>query len=182
MATVTKLTYDDYVAMPDDGRRHEIVDGDDSVLPWPSTPHQRVSLNLILALAPYVEKHGGDLLYAPLDVILSPENVVQPDVVYVRPERAAIVEKPGIFGAPDLAVEILSESNRLHDVRRKKKLYERFGVREYWMVDPDRKTVTVLRLEGAAYVRAAELTAGVDESFSSPLFPGLTIALAAMFR
>jgi Uma2 family endonuclease len=67
-------------------------------------------------------------------------------------------------------------------VRRKKKLYERFGVGEYWMVDPDRKTVTVLRLEGAAYVRAAELTAGVDESFSSPLFPGLTIALAAIFR
>jgi Uma2 family endonuclease len=182
MTTATKLTYDDYVAMPDDGRRHEIIDGDDYVVPAPSTWHQSVAINLTLILAPYAREHGGVPFFAPLDVILSPENVVQPDFIFVRAERAAIVEKRGIFGAPDLAVEILSESNRLHDVRRKKKLYERFGVGEYWMVDPDRKTVTVLRLEGAAYVRAAELTAGVDESFSSPLFPGLTIALAAIFR
>ena len=130
-AVDTRLTYDDYLHFPPDGKRHEIIDGEHYVTPAPSTRHQRISRRLVTAMDVYFRDHPlGEVLNAPLDVILSDFDVVQPDVVFVSNERTDIAED-GIRGAPDLAIEILSPSSRRTDEVAKRKLFERVGVREY---------------------------------------------------
>jgi Uma2 family endonuclease len=180
MSTATKLTYDDYVLMPDDGQRHELIDGEHYVVPAPALFHQFVSSNIHLALGAYVRAHNlGIVAYAPVDVILSHESVVQPDLVFVRSENAALLEQRGILGAPDVVIEILSESTRRYDALTKKRLYERFGVTEYWIVDPVAKTVKVLRLAGTHYEAVAELRD--NDTLTSPQFPGFELPLATIF-
>jgi Uma2 family endonuclease len=177
MSTATKLTYEDYLAIPDDGRRHEIIDGEHYVVPAPNTSHQLVSGNIYFALALWVREHAsGVVMYSPVDVILSEHDIVEPDLVFVRSENASRVEQRGIAGSPDLVVEILSPSNRRYDQVRKRELYERFGVPEYWIVDCDERTVKVLRLRGARY---AEIEIG--DILTSPLLPGFTLPLATLF-
>jgi Uma2 family endonuclease len=180
MSTATKLTYDDYVLMPDDGQRHELIDGEHYVVPAPALFHQFVSGNIHMALGAYVRAHNlGVLAYAPVDVIFSHESVVQPDLVFVRSEHAALLEQRGILGAPDVVIEILSESSRRYDALTKKRLYERFGVAEYWIVDPVAKAVKVLRLAGTHYETVAELRD--NDTLTSLQFPGLELPLATIF-
>ena len=180
MSTATKLTYEDYVLMPDDGQRHELIDGELFVVPAPATRHQLISGNLYLILAPYVRaRNAGTVAYAPLDVRLSPIDVVQPDLIFVKAENAARITGQAVEGPPDLAVEILSDSNRRHDEVTKRALYERFGVPEYWLIDPDARTVNVLRLTEGAYSSAVMLREG--DTLTSPLFPGLEISLTSIF-
>jgi Uma2 family endonuclease len=114
-------------------------------------------------------------------VILSDEDVVQPDLIFVSSERSSIEQDRGIFGAPDLVVEILSESNRKTDEITKRKLYEWAGVLEYWIVDPVLETVKVYRLHGGVYERAAELSAEAGDRLETPLLPGLAIAVSQIF-
>jgi len=176
MSTATKLTYEDYVLMPDDGQRHELIDGELFVVPAPNHPHQRTVVRLAHLLASWLDAHrGGEVIVAPFDVILSPTDVVQPDLLFVSDRNAQRIERRGVVGAPDLVVEILSNSNRRRDEVTKRALYERFGVPEYWLIDPDERTVTVLRLSDGRY------SVVEGETLTSPLLPGLEISLTSIF-
>lgn len=134
-----RFTYDDYLLLPED-RRYEVIDGDLLTTPTPGTPHQRIVGNLYLRLCLYVEDHQlGEVLIAPCDVVLSPTDVVQPDLLFVAASRAAIVGEKFISAAPDLVVEVLSPSTEDRDRTVKTKLYARFGVRELWIADPEKE-------------------------------------------
>ena len=165
--TSTKLTYEDYASIPADGRRHEIIDGEHYVNPAPTGYHQLTLGNVLFALEQHVRSHHtGRVVTSPVDVALSEHDIVQPDILFMRAGRTHLIGKI-VKGAPDLVVEILSDSNRRHDVRTKYALYERAGVSEYWIVDPMLGTVEMfLNVDGefADVVRSARLvTAGEYE-------------------
>ncbi len=175
-----KLTYDDYVNLPDDGKRYEILDGELAVTPSPLIRHQRISANLHIALEHYVrENDRGTLLYAPVDVILDRSTVAVPDLVFVSKKRSAIVTERAIEGAPDLIVEILSPSTSRRDRGVKMKLYQRFGVAHYWIVDPVRCRLETRELGARGYRLVA--TYEGDAEATSSLLPGLTIELSAVW-
>lgn len=178
-----RFNYDDFLLFPNDGKRHEIIDGDHFMTPSPNTKHQRVSFKLSAALANFLEIHClGEVFTAPYDVVLSDEDIVEPDLLFISTARAAIITEKNIQGPPDLVVEILSNSTRKTDEVLKRKLYERYGVREYWIVDPELETVKIHRLTDQGYVRAAELTREANEILSSPLLPGFQAPLAELFE
>src|SRR5581483_2786214 len=140
------LTYDDYVALPDDGKRYELHEGELSVTRSPGTRHQDVLLALGIALGTHVRTtRRGKLLIAPYDCILTAITVVQPDVVYVDDDRLRHVSERGLEGAPTLAVEIISPSSRTIDRRRKLALYAAHDVTWYWIVDPGPRTIEAYR-------------------------------------
>lgn len=179
--TSTKMAYEDLLLLPEDGLRHEIIDGEHYVNASPITRHQRVSYRLILVIGNYLEEHpAGELFHAPLDIVFSRYDVVEPDLLYVSNARSGIVTTKNIKGSPDLLIEILSEPNRKYDEVTKRALYERTGVGEYWIVDPIANAVRVFRLNAAGrYEHAIELArAGV---LTSPLFPSLEIHLSRIF-
>jgi Uma2 family endonuclease len=175
-----RLCYDDYVGLPADGRRYEILDGELFVTPAPSSRHQQVSINLAFLLVQHVRaRHLGRILDAPIDVIFEPTTVAQPDIVFIRTERDAIVADRGIEGSPDLVVEILSPSSVRQDRITKAALYARFGVPYYWIVDPDAGTVELYELAGDAYRLVAKESG--DARIRPALFPGLAIDLVEVF-
>jgi Uma2 family endonuclease len=171
--TRTLLTYRDYEALPDDGRRYEIHDGELCVTPAPTPQHQMISIQLIEALLPHARSNNGVLLYAPLDVILADTSIVQPDIVYLTADRKERVSRRGIEGAPTLIVEILSPSTRRIDRVTKPRLYARYRVPFLWLVDPDARTLEAFVLEGDSYVLA--LKAAGTEPVAPPPFPGLAL-------
>ena len=135
--TGSKLTYAHYVLFPDDGRRHEIIDGDHVVNPAPSPRHQAIVLALANQLLQRVQQPGlGQVFVSPIDVELSPHDIVQPDLVLILKEHREIITPKKIKGAPDLIVEVLSDSSEQLDRTLKRELYQRAGVPEYWIVDP----------------------------------------------
>jgi Uma2 family endonuclease len=137
-----KLTYADYERIPDDGLRHEIIDGEHCVSPAPYVDHQTISTRLLVQLYLQIEAPGlGKVLPAPTDVVLSPNDIVQPDILAVLAHRLAIVTRKNIQGAPDLIVEIISSSSRLMDLGKKHELYEKWRVPEYWVVDGEARVV-----------------------------------------
>jgi len=174
-----RFTYNDYLLLPED-KRYEILDGDLYVVAAPNIRHQSVSFNLEIALFQHIRDKGlGRVLHAPCDVVLSAENVVQPDILFIRKERLGIVGEANLQGPPDIAVEILSEPSRCKDLEVKKKIYARFGVPEYWIVDPEADTVEFLVWSELGYV-----TAGVfrkADRLSSPLLPDLKLPLSDIF-
>jgi len=148
-----KWTYDDYAQIPDDGQRHEIIDGEHYVNPSPSTLHQHVSKRLQYQLYTRIELVGlGVLFNAPMDVQLSEHDIVQPDLVIILKENVRKITPANIQVAPDLVVEILSPSNMDYDRSTKRNLYERFGVREYWVIDPFEQQVDQWVLRDEKYV------------------------------
>lgn len=178
-----KLSYEDYVRFPDDGLRHELIDGEHFVSPAPIEKHQLVSWNLAWFLADYLRRNRlGQAFTAPYDVLFSQHDVVQPDLIYISNERSAIRTGKNVQGAPDLVIEILSESTRRQDEERKLRLYERCGVREYWIFDPDEETVRVFRASGRRLPEVAELAAASGDVLETPLLPGLAIPLMEVFR
>jgi Uma2 family endonuclease len=178
-----KLTYEDYALIPDDGQRHEILDGEHYVTPSPFYQHQAVSSRLHLRLGPWVEQRKlGVVLYAPMDVILSPHDIAQPDLLFISNERAGIITEKNLQGAPDLLIEILSDSTRRRDEGIKLERYDRCGVPEYWMFDPKRKTTKVYRREGGKLRLVADLSAAAGDVLTTPLLPGLAIPLAEIFK
>ena len=149
-----KLGYREYCCFPDDGRRHEIIDGDHYVNPAPSTYHQTVSRRLQHQLYTQIELTGRGVVYnAPVDVQLTDHDIVQPDLIVVLTSRMQMITPTKIKGVPDLIVEILSPSTASNDATLKKQLYERVGVAEYWIVDPDNHTVEQLVLADGRYER-----------------------------
>jgi len=178
----TKFTYDDFLTFPGDGRRHEIIDGEHYVTPSPNTRHQALSMRLAVALGTFLEERSlGHLFSAPFDVVLSDIDVVEPDLLYVSRERADILTDQHVRGAPDLVVEILSPGTRKTDEVVKRKLYERLGVAEYWVVDPELDTVKIYRQASAGFVRAGELGTERGDILTTPLLPGFSVALAKLF-
>ena len=175
---VKRMTYADYARIPADGRRHEIIDGEWYMTPAPNTAHQRVSLRLSVLLHGHVLKHKlGEVFHAPFDVVLSDTDVVQPDVSFVSTGRSPIVTEANARGAPDLVVEILSVSTAAIDRVKKLALYERCGVREYWLVDPASKTVEIHEFASPRRTRVYD----GGQSFDSAILPGLTVRLAELF-
>jgi Uma2 family endonuclease len=179
-----KLTYDDLLLFPDDGKRHELIDGEHYVTPSPNIRHQRISGNLYLALRSYLESNPiGEVFYAPLDVIFSNIDVVEPDLLYVSKGRAAsVLAGQHVQGTPELVIEISSKGTRRRDETIKRRLYERTGVSEYWTVDPELEVVRVNRREAAGFARPNELSCEVGDVLSTPLLPGLELRLGDIFR
>lgn len=171
-----RLTYEDYETLPDDGRRYEILDGELAVTPAPVPKHQRVSGNLEFYLSSFVREHRlGEVLHAPIDVILAPTTIVQPDILFLAAARETIVTHRAIEGPPDLLIEILSPRSIRRDRVTKAALYARFGVAHYWIVDPRREWIELHELEGERYRLVARETA---QAVVRPrLFPGLELAL-----
>lgn len=177
-----KLTHTDFLLFPDDGKRHELIDGEHYVGPSPVRRHQAILRNLFLELGPFVRDCGlGEIYFAPLDVILSDIDVVAPDLLFVSNERREILQD-WVRGAPDLVVEILSPSTRSRDERLKRDLYERKGVEEYWVVDPEAETIKLYRADGGGYGRPDLLARDRGDSVSSPLLSDLRLSLDAVFR
>jgi len=176
-----KLTYEDYVALPDDGRRYEILDGELEVSPAPAPLHQRVSLNLSVVLDGYVRPRKlGRLYCAPIDVLLADTTIVQPDLVFVSTGREAIVTRRAVEGPPELVVEILSPWSVRRDRVAKAAIYARFGIGHYWLVDPEARTFEVYEAEGTEYRLAA--THGASGTMRTPLFPGLELDLRSVWE
>ena len=174
-----RFNYQDYLQLPED-KRYEILDGELYLVPTPNTRHQRVSKKIETALIRQVEEKGlGEVFHAPYDVVLSTENVTQPDILVVCTERLSIIAEANLPGAPDLVIEVLSPGTRQKDLAIKRKIYARFGVQEYWIVDPDRKTVEVLSWTESGYRTEAVVPA--TGTLNSALFPGLNLDLAEIF-
>jgi Uma2 family endonuclease len=177
-----RFTYEDYLLFPDDGRRHELIVGEHYVSPAPNEKHQIAAGNLHLDLGGFVRKNGvGRVFFAPFDLVLSDQDIVQPDLLFISHQRAAVAKRQGTSAVPELVIEILSESTRKTDETIKRKLYEWAGVPEYWIVDPVLEKVKVYRLEGGSYIRVAELSVEAGDRLETPLLPGLTIVLAQIF-
>jgi Uma2 family endonuclease len=175
------LTYEDYCALPDDGLRYEVIEGRLVAEPSPRRAHQRAVLRLAALLDAHVRPRGlGEVFVAPFDVILGLRTVVVPDIVFVSAERSAIVAERGVEGAPDLVIEVLSSGTRRRDRVAKMKAYARSGVRHYWVVDPEDRTLEAFVLGDAGYSRVAAVEG--DDAFEPRLFPGLTVPLAALWR
>src|SRR5215212_10080067 len=172
-------TYEDLFSLPDDGRRYEIIEGELYEMPAPNWNHAVTIVNLLALLIPVVQSLGGQVVTAPLDVFFEGADPVQPDIVVLLPESAAIGAGRGVEGAPDLLIEILSPSNRGHDLLTKRGLYARAGVREYRIVDPASRTVEILALDRDAF-HTAQPALG-DDAVISSLLGDATIPLAAVF-
>ncbi len=141
--TQVRFTYEDLEDFPEDGKRRELINGDLLVAPAPNTLHQRIVMRLSAALFNHADAQGlGEVFTAPLDVIFNQGDVIEPDIVFVSRERAQIVTARGIEGPPDWVIEVLSPSTRTRDLGVKKKLCQREGVRVYWAIDPDARTIT----------------------------------------
>jgi len=178
-----KLTYDDLANVSDESKRYEILDGDLAVTPSPATRHQRVSGNLGSLLHAHVREHGlGWIYWVPTDVILDVHTVVVPDILFVSTARAAIVQPHAVVGPPDLLVEILSPSTAHRDKGVKAKLYARFGVEHFWLVDPAECVLETFHAAPGtpdAYVTSGR-HAGNALVRTDP-FPDLTIQLAKIW-
>jgi Uma2 family endonuclease len=179
-----KLTYDDYLLFPDDGQRHELIAGEHYVTPTPIRKHQAIAMNLSGMMWAHLQHHPiGRVFAAPFDVIFSPFDVVEPDLLYISRERLARIEtSPWVKGAPDLVVEIGSPGTRKRDETIKRALYERFGVGEYWVIDPEIDATTVYRRPGERYERVAQLTVAAADVLTTPLLPELELPLTKIFE
>jgi Uma2 family endonuclease len=174
-----RFNYHDYLQLPGD-KRYEILDGELYVVPSPNTRHQRVLKKILSALIRQTEdKDLGECFAAPYDVILSEENVVQPDILFVCRERLEIIREANLSGAPDLAIEILSTGSRQQDLAIKRKIYARFGIREYWIVDPEAAVVEVLTWTESGYINAG--TFRESDRLTSPILPQLDLPLSEIF-
>jgi Uma2 family endonuclease len=176
------LTYDDFLNFPDDGKRHEIIDGEHYATPSPMTKHQAVSANLLAALHVYLREHpSGAVFAAPFDVVLSEYDIVEPDLIYIARERAHILTEKHVRGAPDLVAEILSPGTRRTDEITKRRLYERFGVVEYWVIDPELDTVKIYRRAADVFERTSELALEHGDVLTTPLLRGFSLSLTDVF-
>ena len=173
-------TYIAYRALPEDAPRYEIIAGAGSLTPSPNRYHQLVSARLYKRLSDFVEANElGEVYYAPFDVILSENDVVNPDILFVARARLAIIHYEGVFGPPDLVVEIISPTSTRRDLEQKLALYARYGVREYWIADPASQTVDIWISAGAP-LDTRQVLAG-EGTLVSGILPGLEIPMSRIF-
>ena len=184
-SSAVKLTYDDFLLFPDDGRRHELINGEHYVTPSPNRKHQEISGNIFGLMWTYLKEHRiGKVFSAPFDVVFTEFDVVEPDLLYVSAAtQKDVLTAKHVRGAPDLMVEIGSPGTRKRDETIKRRLYERSGVREYWVVDPELDAIKVYRrAPDGRYARTAELTLDAHDVLTTPLLPGLALPLATIFE
>ena len=174
------MTYDQYRLLPDDGKRYEMIDGELLTTPAHSPKHQRILGNLFSELRTHVEANDlGEVFISPIDVVFEEHLVLEPDILFVARERQHIVGEEAIHGAPDLVVEILSPSSFYHDLRRKLRIYAEFGVREYWIADPEKQTLDLYGTAANELQLARQFSC--QETFESPLLPGFRLAVSVIF-
>jgi Uma2 family endonuclease len=179
-----RLTYDDFVLFPDDNRRHELIDGKHYVTPSPNLRHQVLAGRLYFAIESFLRQHPGigQVFIARLDVVFTKWDVVEPDLLFVARDRADVLTELNVQGAPSLVIEILSPGTRRMDEQRKRQLFDRAGVVEYWIVDGKRDRVHVfVRQDDGSFPRVAQLQGEQSDTLTTTLMPGLEIALAALF-
>jgi Uma2 family endonuclease len=177
-AAARKLTYADYEKIPCDGHRHEILEGGEFMTPAPDPEHQQSVLEIVRRLADHADDRGlGRVFVAPTDVILSAHDIVQPDVFFIAAERTSIIGRRNIEGAPDLVVEVSSPSTAAQDRGAKRALYDRSGVREYWIVDLPARTLEIHEFGETRRIRVYR----EGQSFESGLFPGLVLDVGDLF-
>ncbi len=178
-----KLTYADFRRFPNDGQRHELINGEHAVTASPNIRHQELSVRLVVALANFLEPNPVAVVFhAPLDCVFSFFDVVEPDVLIVTNDQREILTKRNVRGAPALVIEILSPDSSPRDKRSKRALYERAGVREYWVVDPDSDCISVYRLEKPGRFRFPQTLTAEGDHLATLLLPGFSLDLAKFFR
>ena len=171
-----RVSYSDLQHQPEDGRRYEIYDGEVFVVPAPVPLHQRAVRRLLRILDDYAASDGGEVLASPIDIVFSEYNVVEPDLVYFSATRRHLVpDRLPIRSSPDLVVEVLSPSTAATDRGRKLQTFARFGIPEYWIVDPEAPALEVLVLVGGQYQLHAKVAAG--ENVTSATLPALRFQL-----
>ncbi|WP_027717672.1 Uma2 family endonuclease [Desulfovirgula thermocuniculi] len=176
-----KFTYEDYCLLPEE-KRVELIGGDFYLVPSPSVFHQRVAANIEDILRRFVkERKLGEVFLAPLDVVLSPHDVVQPDIMFISRERLHLIDEENIKGPPDLVVEVLSPPTAERDRTLKKKLYAKSGVRELWLVDVAAQVVEVFDLEACEDASPAVYARGEGRKLLSGVLPGLEVSLDEVF-
>ena len=181
LKTKTKISYEEYRALPEDGNRYEVIGGELIMTAAPLIDHQRISANLQFILETYIRANKwGKLFDAPVEVFLGEEEVVQPDIVCISKGRLQTIARKNIMGAPDLVVEILSPSTARYDRVLKMNAYAKHQVPHYWIVDPDARTLEAFELEKGAYRLGA--AHAEDETFQPSLFPNLTISLSELWQ
>jgi Uma2 family endonuclease len=179
--TRVRFNYRDYRQLPDD-QRYEIIDGELYMVKSNGSLHQVVLRNLESMVWPFVRDNQlGQVLFGPLDVILSEEDIVQPDLIFVSRERQEIISEHGCEGAPDLVVEVTSLATSKLDRQQKRELYAKYGVQEYWLVDPVARSIDQMELQGeklslkGSYFRK-------DERVTSQIIPELSLPVRQMFE
>jgi len=179
LKTKTKYIYNDYAAMDDD-KRYELIEGELYMVPAPDFQHQTISRDLGVVLWEFVKENNlGTVLYAPFDVVLSETDVVQPDIIFVSKERMGLITEKNLRGTPDLVIEILSTSTKEMDKLVKKKLYMEYGIKEFGIVDTDKKAIEVMVLKETGFE-----TSGIyfiDDKLISPLLKGFSLDLKEVF-
>jgi Uma2 family endonuclease len=174
-----KYTFEDYLKTPED-ERYELIEGELLMTPSPVPKHQRISGKIDFILRKFVtENNIGEVFYAPCDVLLDEENVVQPDILFISKERLGIIGEKNIQGVPDLVIEIISESTAYRDLVQKKKLYARFGIKEYWIVVPGEESIEVYILKDSTYILYNAYSK--DDTLESPYLKDLKIGLKGIF-
>ncbi len=173
-----RMTADEFMSLPDDGHFYELLEGIVVMSPSPKPIHQQVAVEIVRQLATYLLTHQVGRVFSEIDVqigegLTGGDLVYRPEAIFVLGERLAAM-RDKIVGPPDMVLEIISQGSRQYDTRTKKDDYERFGVREYWLADPERKLITFYRLEQGKFVEVA-----ADEaSFRSEAVPGFVLDLA----
>lgn len=180
-APATPFTYDDYLSLPDDGRRYEVMEGELCVTPAPVPRHQEIQTWLASLLIVHVRNHSlGKVYTAPIDVVLSMVDIVQPDILFIAKDRLQTVARKNIVGTPDLIVEILSLGSSERDRVNKLALYERYALPEYWIVDPDAQTIEVYLLTAGRLAKVETLKMG--DQLRARQIPGLVLKVAEIFN
>lgn len=179
MRAKVKFTYEDYKLLPED-KRYEILEGDLVVVPAPNEYHQRISRELEFKLWSFIrESKLGSLYYAPFDVILSDENVLQPDILFISKEHSSIITKDNVRGAPDLVIEIISPATRNRDREIKGKIYAKYGVKEYWLINPEEQSIEVMTWNEEGFKAIGLYKRG--QKLQSALLSGLSLDLQEVF-
>lgn len=176
-------SYADFAALPDDGNRYEVIDGELHVTPAPRPLHQRIATKLAIVLEPFVEHHRlGWVVTGPVDVLFGPRDYLEPDLIFLRRENEAFLSERGIEGPPDLVVEILSPSTAPRDRGIKRERYALHGVPEYWIVDAAARTVEVHRFVAGLAADPRIATDAVEWSPAGRAGPTLIVRLADFLR
>ena len=176
-----KYTIDDYLLL-EEGAPFQLINYDLIMSPSPIPFHQVISARIMQALLNFLDSrnNNGFLVSAPMDVKFDEGNILQPDILYIAEDRVEDLIKDRIEGAPDLIVEILSPSNAYYDLRQKKDIYEKYGVKEYIIVDPIAQNADLYSLMNGAYYLHQQ--AQKNEVLTSVILPGFAIELAKVFK
>jgi Uma2 family endonuclease len=175
-----RVSFVELATWPDDGRQYELYGGEPIVVPSPFIRHQKVVVALVKLFASYAAEHGGLVLCSPIDIVLSQYDVLQPDVVWLGKERCASLNPDAaIEGAPDLAVEVTSRTTELRDRRRKKQLLGRYGLPEYWVIDPVRRSLEIYA-QRSGFLALVRDYGGTDV-VTSPTLPELRFGVDRLF-